>query len=182
MKLDVPNRQRWLIIIAGAGVLLLILDRVVFTPLGATWQANAAEIVRLRTAVADGHSLIARGPHLQQVWSEFRSGALPRDLAQSEHDVIFGFENWSRTSGVELGSRKPLWKHGSSDDYSLLEYRLDATGSLAALSRFLYELGKAPMALRIESVELSSRDESGQRLTLSMTVTGLRLFPLEGKL
>ncbi len=79
------------------------------------------------------------------------------------------------------GSIKPLWKHGATDAYSLLECRLDATGTLPALSRFLYELEKSPLAMHAESVELVSRDDTGQRLTLSLTITGLRLAPLEGK-
>jgi len=181
MKLDVPERQRWLMLAAGAGALLLILNWVVITPLGDLWSAHADEIGRLRRSIAEGRSLVARGPHLQQVWSANRTQALPRDQAQSEHDLIFAFENWSRVSGVELGAVKPQWKQGATNASSLLERRLDATGSLAALSRFLYELGRAPMALRVESVELTSRDETGQRLTLGLTVTGLRLFPLEGK-
>jgi hypothetical protein len=181
MKLDVPERQRWLMIAAGAGALLLILNWAVITPLGDAWTAHADEIVRLRRSIADGRSLLARGPHLQQLWAANRAQALPRDQAQAEHDLIFAFENWSRVSGVELGAVKPQWKQGATTASSLLECRLDATGSLGALSRFLYELGQAPMALRVESVELTSRDETGQRLTLGLTVTGLRLFPLEGK-
>jgi hypothetical protein len=42
-------------------------------------------------------------------------------------------------------------------------------------------LEKSPLAMHAESVELVSRDDSGQRLALSLTVTGLRLAPLEGK-
>jgi hypothetical protein len=178
---EIPTRQRWLIGIAGGCLLLFILDRVIFTPLTNTWEADSAEIVKLRQEVADGHSLIFRGPRLEQLWSQMRSGSLPHDPAQSEHDVIAGFESWSRTSGVELGSVKPLWKRGDTDAYSVLECRLDATGTLGSLTRFLYEMEKAPLALRVESVELISRDDTGDRLTLSLVVTGLRLSPLEGK-
>jgi hypothetical protein len=181
MNLNIPNRQKWLLGIAGACVALFILDRVVFTPLTDLWASNSDEIARLRSSVADGRSLITRGPRLQQIWSGMRSESLPHDSAQSEHDVIAGFESWSRTSGVELGSVKPLWKHGDTDNYSVLECRLDATGTLGDLSRFLYELEKSPIALRVESVELLSRDDTGDRLTLSLIVTGLRLAPLEGK-
>jgi hypothetical protein len=181
MNIKIPNRQRWLLVIAGAGVLLLILDRVVFTPMGEAWKADSAEIVRLRNSVADGRSLVSRGPRLQQVWAGMQSGALPRDPAQSQHDVLAGFENWSRSAGVELGSVKPQWKRGAADDTSLLECRLDATGTMGALSRFLYDVESAPLALHVESAELLSRDDSGQRITLNLIVTGLRLSPLEGK-
>jgi hypothetical protein len=178
---NLPKRQRWLIGIAGGLVVLYLLNSVIFTPLTDAWEGNSAEITRLQNEVADGHSLIFRGPRLQQIWSQMRSASLPHDQAQSEHDAIQDFENWSRTSGVELGSVKPLWRHGDSDEFSLLECRLDATGSLGSLARFIYEMEKAPLALRVESIELTSRDDTGDRLTLSLVVTGLRLAPLEGK-
>ncbi len=181
MNLNIPNRQRWLLIIAGAGIVLLILNQIVFSPLGDAWDAHSAEIAKLRASVAEGRGLIARGPRLQQAWVQMRAQTLPHDPAESEHDLIAGFESWSRTAGVELGSVKPRWKHGESDDCSLLECSLDATGTMGGLSRFLYELEKAPMALHVESAELLSRDDAGQKITLNLIVTGLRLSPLEGK-
>jgi hypothetical protein len=182
MNLNLPNRQKLLVLAAGAAVLLLILDRVVFTPLGKTWTAHAAEITRLQKAVANGRSVIARGDQTQRVWTEIQTGALPKDAAQAEQDLISAFDRWGRASSIELGSIKPQWKRGLSDRYSTLECRVDATGNLATLTRFLYELEKSPLALRVDSVELTSRDENGQRLTLGLIVSGLRLSPLEGKL
>jgi hypothetical protein len=179
MKLDVPVRQRWLMIVAGAGIALLVLDRAAFTPLARLWKSNAAEIARLRSSVAEGQGLIARAVRLNELWAGIQSQAVPRDQAQSEHDVLASFENWSRSSGVELGSVKPLWRHGPTDESSLLECRLEATGSLGGLSRFLFDLESAHQALRVESAELTSRDDSGRSLTLTIIVTGLRLFPLE---
>jgi hypothetical protein len=181
MMTNLPKRQRWLILLAGGGLLLLVLDRMVFTPLGNVWQEHAAEIQQLKGAVASGRGVIARGAQTRRVWAEIQSGALPKDQAQSEHDMISAFESWGRTSSVEIGSIKPLWKHGATDGYSLLECRLDATGTLPSLTRFLYELEKSLLPLRADSVEVISRDDTGQRLTLSLIVTGLRAAPLESK-
>ena len=180
MNAHLPNRQRWLLIIAGAGLLLLILDRVLFTPLGHAWSEHATEIVRLQQAVTSGHTVVGRADQTQRVWAQMQAGALPRDAAQAEQDLIAAFDRWGQASGVELGSIKPQWKHGATERSSLLECRVDASGTLATLSRFLYELEKSPLALRVDSVELSTRDDGGQRLGLSLVVTGLRLVPLEG--
>jgi hypothetical protein len=182
MNLAIPNRQRLLAIVAGAGVALLILDRVVLTPLTNMWQAHAAEIVKLQKSVTDGRSLMARGPQLERSWSEMQAAALPKDPSQAEQDVIAAFDRWSRANNVELGSIRPQWKRGATDRYSLLECRIDASGSLATLSRFLYELERSPLALRVDSVEVMSRDDYGNRLTLGLVVSGLRLSPLERKL
>ena len=181
MKLDPNNRQRLLIILAAVGVALLVGDRLIFTPLTKNWKARSLEIARLKTAVATGRGTLERGNRTQAAWAEMQSQALPKDAAQAEQDLISAFDRWGRSSNIELGSIKPQWKRGANERYSLLECRIDATGSLPTLTRFLYEVEKSPLALRIESVELATRDAQGQKLTLALFVSGLRLTPLEKK-
>jgi hypothetical protein len=181
MNLAIPNRQRVLIFAAGAGIALLILDRLVFTPLTQTWKAHATEIVQLQKSVTNGRSVIARATQIQRVWSDMQANALPKDPAQGEQDVISAFDRWGRANNVELGSIRPQWKRGATDRYSLLECRVDATGTLSYLTHFLYELERSPLALRVDSVEVTARDDGGNKLTLALVVSGLRLSPLERK-
>ncbi len=181
MNLNLPNRQRWLVIGAGAMVALFILNDVVFEPLTDMWRAHSAEIVKLRKSVGDGRNLIARSAQLDRTWTEMQANALPKDPAQAEQDVISALDNWGRANSIELSSIRPQWKRGGNERYSLLECRVDATGTLTTLSRFIYELEKSSLALRVDSVELTSRDDNGQKLTLGLIVSGLRLAPLERK-
>jgi hypothetical protein len=181
MKFDAANRPKLLMILAGTAVALLILDSVVFTPLTKSWKARTTEIAKLQKDVTEGKSLIARAERTKATWAEMQSQALPKEPAQAEQDLISAFDKWGRGTNIELGSIKPQWKRGATNKYSQLECRVDATGSLASLSRFLYEVEKSTLALRIDSVELTSRDEMGQKLTLGLLVSGLRLSPLEGR-
>lgn len=176
-----PNRQRLLLILAGVGLLLLVGDSLLLTPLTNAWQSRAAEIARLEKNVTSGRGVIERAARTLSLWTEMQSQALPKDPAKSEQDLITAFDRWGRAAGIELGSIKPQWKRGATPRYSQLECRVDATGTLAALSRFLYEVEKSPLALRVDAVELTSRDDQGQRLTLGLLVSGLRLVPLEGR-
>jgi hypothetical protein len=175
------QRQKLLVILAGVAVLLLVLDSAVLTPLAKNWRARTAEIAKLKKSVTNGRTVIERGPRTQSLWAEMQSQALPKDAAQAEQALISAFDRWGRASNIELGSIKPQWKRGAGERHSLLECRVDATGSLTTLTRFLYEVEKSPLALRIESVELTTRDAQGQRLTLALLVSGLRLAPLEKK-
>ena len=175
------QRQRLLMILAGAAVLLLVLDSAVFTPLTAAWRARSAEIARLTRLVADGRSSIARADRTRAMWAEMQQQAIPAEPAKAEQDLVTAFDRWGRAGGVELGSIKPQWKRGANNRYSLLECRVDASGSLNAITRFLHEVEKSPLALRIDSIELTSRDDSGNRLTLGLLVSGLRFAPLEGR-
>jgi len=170
-----------LIIAAGACVGLFILDKIVISPLGDLWDSHSAEIDKLRGDVTRGENMIAREAQTRRVWANMQSGALAKDEAQSEYDVISAIAGWGRASNVEVGSQKLVWKTGDTNAYSLLECRMDISGTLSALSRFMYELQRSPLALHTDSVELASRDDTGEILTLGLTVTGLRLAPMEGK-
>lgn len=181
MNLSASSRQRLLLIVTGVVVGLLILDSLAFTPLTKAWQARSAEIAKLQKNVTDGRGIIANATRTQARWAEMQTQALPKDAAKAEQDLISSFDRWGRSAGIELGSIKPQWKRGQTNRYSQLECRVDATGSLSTLSRFLYEVEKSALALRVDSVELTSRDEFGQKLTLGLLVSGLRLTPLEGR-
>lgn len=181
MTLDLPKRQRLLVILTAALVAVFVLDRVRMS-LTAAWRANTAEIAKLRKSVATGRATIASAAQNDRLWAEMRANALAKEPAQAEQDVIAAFDRWGRANNVELSSIRPQWKRGATTQYSLLECRVDATGTLATLSRFIYELERSPLALRVDSVEVSSRDDNGQRLTLGLIVSGLRFAPLERKL
>ena len=181
MSTSPSNRQRLLMILAGAAVLLLVLDSLVLTPLTKGWQARRAEIAKLQKNVTEGRAMIERATRTRAVWAEMQSQALPKEAAKAEQDLISAFDRWGRASNIELGSIKPQWKRGTTARYSQLECRVDATGSLATLTRFLFEVEKSALALRVDSVELTSRDDLGQKLTLGLLVSGLRFAPLEGK-
>jgi len=181
MNLNIPDRQRWLVIGAGAMVALFIVNAIAIEPLTAMWRAHSAEIVKLRKSVGDGRGLIARSAQLDRTWADMQAGALPKDPAQAEQEVISAFDTWGRANSIELSSIRPQWKRGANERYSLLECRVDATGTLATLTRFIYELERSPLALRVDAVELTSRDDNGQKLTLGLIVSGLRLSPLERK-
>jgi hypothetical protein len=181
MSTDNQKRQRLLLIIVGIGVGVLVLDSIVIEPLLKMWQTHAAEITKLKQDVIRGRGVVTNGERTERRWREIRSSALPADPAQAEQMVISSFDKWGQANNIELGSIKPQWKKGTKE-YSTLECRVDATGSLSSLTRFMFELEKSPLALRVDSVELTARDDGGNRITLGLIVSGLRMTPLEGRL
>ena len=67
-----------------------------------------------------------------------------------------------------------IWR---AEFFDKLECRVDASGDLETLSRFLYDIEKDPMALKLQSLEFSSHSDNGQQLTLALQVSGLVLTP-----
>jgi hypothetical protein len=86
--------------------------------------------------------------------------------------VLKAFDRWREDSRITLTSIKPQPKRGV-DDLPTLEFRVDASGNLATITRFLYEVEKDPLALKLDLVELGTRDNDGALLTLVLQVSGL---------
>ena len=181
MKFKIDNRQQMLAIAAIAVVAYFVLDKVVISPMARSWKERSAMIAQLRNSIAQGRITLDREQITRKRWNDMRKNTLPTSGSEAEQAVLKAFDKWSQDSRISVTSIKPQWKRGASDDYSLLECRVDAAGSLSTLTRFLYEVEHSPMALKVESVEMTARDNSGQQLGLGLLVSGLRLAPMEAK-
>ena len=173
------NRQQILLFVAGAIIALFLLDKVLITPITASWKKRSETIAQLKESIRSGKTMIDREQITNSRWNSMRRNTLPNNASQAEESVLEAFDEWSRETRISVSSIKPQWKRGESEEYSLLECRVDAAGSIGSLSDFLKAVEESPMALRIDSVEIASRDINGQRLTLGLLVSGLRLSPLE---
>lgn len=172
--MKIENRQQLLIVLTLAVLAIFVGDKLIFTPLTHLWSARAKEIKKLRQDISDGSSLVRREQFIRTQWDEMRTNTLPQNPSLAQEQVLQAFVNWAQESGATLNGMTPQWK-SDSEDYRTLVCRVDAAGSLWTLSRFLYDVEKGPMALKVESVDLSSKDNTGQALALSLQVSGLVL-------
>ena len=167
--MKINNRQQflWVLVFAAAGLWVAV--NLVFTPLAGWWTARSAQIKDLRGKVHDGRLLLNRETFIRSHWQDMQAAALPADNSLAEQRLLKAFDTWRSDTGVELASITPQWKTDSTN-YMTLSCRLELGGSLGTLSRYLYEMEKGPIALRIDTVELNAKDNTGQQLTLGLEV------------
>jgi len=173
--MKIENRQQFLVMLTAVVVALWLGDMIVFEPLGKLWSARSAQIRDLSAKVKDGNSLIKRETDVRRRWSDMRSNALADNPSLAGQQVIAAFDNWSRATGAEVTSIMPQWKNDSTN-YMTFNCRVEASGTMGALSQFLYNIEKGPMALKLDSVELSAHENTGQQLTLGLQISGLALL------
>ena len=170
------HRQKILTIAALAVIAIWAGDKLVFSPLTRMWKERSARLAELRKSVSQGSLVLAREQYIRSRWDNMETNTLSGQASLAENQVLKAFERWSQDSRISITSIKPQWKH-NADDHSTLECRADAFGSIQALTRFLYELEKDPLALKVEAVEVTTRDNEGQQLSLALQVSGLLLNP-----
>lgn len=168
------QRERLLIIVAAVSVLLLGLNTFVLNPLVRTWKARAVRMGELRASLQKSAVLLDREGMIRERWTQMKSQALPGNVSVAENEVLKAVDRWAQESKISFTSLKPQWKR-NADDYMALECRADAFGSMQAVTRFLYNMERDPLALRVEDVEITARDTTGQQLSLAVKVSGLLL-------
>ncbi len=176
--MKIKNRQQWLMFAAVAVVAFFAADKLILTPLGNLWTERSKDIADLRKKVENGARLEQREQNLRSRWEQMRTNTLPNNASLAEQQVLRAFDRWSQDSRISITSISPQWKH-DADEYMTLQCRVEAAGTLNTLSRFLYDVEKDPMALKLEIVELSARDTEGQQLGLGLQVSGLVLTSQE---
>jgi hypothetical protein len=176
--MNISNRQQLLGIVAIAAVALFAGDKLVFSPLVKSWKARAAQIAELKKSVSQGTMLRDREKSIRSRWDLMRTNALSGNLFLAEDQVLKAFDRWSRASGVGISSIHPQPQgKRNANDFVTLECRADAFGNLATLTRFLYEVEKDPLAVKVDLLEITTRDNDGRQLTLGLQVSGLLLNP-----
>ena len=173
---QIKNRQQLLIIGAVVAIALFAGDQLVLSPLLKIWSARSTRVTELRKKITEGNLLVEREQKqsIRSRWDQMSRNALPNNTSAAEQQVYKAIDLWAQNSGVAISAITPQWKH-DSDDYMTFECRVDAAGDLGKLSRFLYSVERDPMALKLELVELGTRDKEGQQLSLGLQLSGLVL-------
>jgi hypothetical protein len=179
--MQINNRQQLLTILTLSVIGLLVLDSVVTPPLTKLWHDRQAKIAMLKNEVKEGTMQQRRKDSLRSRWAQIQAGALTNDTTGAEQQLLVGLNRWSQYSDISINGTAQTWKPGSDTGFRTLECRVDVSGSIDRLSRFLYELETDPMALKVQSIEMTSKDNTGSVINLGVQISGLVLTQQEPK-
>lgn len=177
------QRRQFLLKVSAAAVVgLFLLDHFVIEPALQGWSDQNARITALREKVQRGRQLCEREAALRERWAGMLRANLPSDPSETDHSAaenvaIKAVGRWVRDSQINLNSLtpNPQWQT-REEGFETYECRVAATGTQAALGRFLYELeSDSSVPVNLEECELTTRDPRGSQLTLTARSTFLRL-------
>ena len=172
--MKIENRKKFLVALTIAvGVMAIVVNFILF-PLGDWWSARQAQIKNLRMKVAAGGQLVKREEGIRNQWGEMQTNALAANSSQAEQQFLKALDGWAHDAGAEVTSILPQWKNESTN-YMTLACRVEAAGDLGSLSKLLYAVERGPLAVKLNSIELTARDASGQLMTLALELDGLAL-------
>jgi len=166
------KRERLLLVAVAAVLCVLALDVYVLTPFAEERAVTRDKHAGLQGKLAQATGLLRRRRVLGRKWSQMLADGLQGDPAEAESKLLWSLRDWSGQAGVRLSSLRP---ERSSEETTLPVISVDmtGTGSMQAVSRLLWQVETAPLLVRITMLQLGSRKDGADDLSIHLKVTTL---------
>jgi hypothetical protein len=170
MKLS--RRETVMAVVAVLAVALLVADRYVVTPLMEGSAALADKRDQLVQRLENNRRLFERQQLMAGKWREMTAGGLTSDPADAEGRVLHALRDWADEAGFALASIKPERneREGQVGEITVLAA---GTGPMRSVARFLWQVETCALPLRIHELQLGSRTEGADDLSLQLKLSTL---------
>lgn len=166
------KRERLIIVLAASALAAVVLYYYVATPLLDYRDALEVQKQKAQTEMDRATALLAHKRQIDPKWREMIAAGLKRDPTEAESQILHGVQDWSKETGLKLTSLKP---ERMTEKKTLQEITFQAvgTGSMNAVSKFLWRIETAKAPLRVKELQLGARKEGTDDLTLSLRLSTL---------
>ena len=172
------KRERTIALVTLIAVAILVLDHFALSPI-------LARLAQLRAAEQDytgklthANSLFLHRKATEARWNQMVADGLKADAADTEDALDHAVYEWAQASALTLKSCTP--ERTASKDRPEVVLYVVGTGRMSAVAQFLYRAQTSKLPVKPEDIEIASRREGADDLTLSMHLSGL-YFPADWK-
>lgn len=166
------KRERYITIITIVIIAILILDHYVVTPFMDAGKRTGLEKQGLMSDMARAENLFKRRNLMDQRWEEMRTSGLDSDVSKVESQVLHAIRNWSDENRLTLSSVKPYREEGEEILCQIM-FQIAGTGTMESVCRFLWHIENASLPIRIAEVQMGSRKEDGNDMSIQMRLSAL---------
>jgi Tfp pilus assembly protein PilO len=159
-------------IVVGLAGGALLLDHFVISPWSDGLDQMAKDRERVEKRLSDARKTVKEGSVATRKWREVRAAGLPQDPSATESKLLNSIRGWAQESGLALVSLLPD-RTASSKGLSELSFQAKGTGSMRQITSFLYRIETAKMPVRVHEVQIASKTEGSDDLTLQLHVSSL---------
>jgi type II secretory pathway component PulM len=164
------KRERYVFLGTACLVVLLGADRLLVKPLLKGRTASQQVLEDRQKQLADDQALLAGRTGQLARWKAMQPSFLA-NRAEAENQILHTVSNAAKESGLTMTSVHP----GGTETGRMPQYSFQAvgTGSMAHISRFLWNLQMVQVPLRITELQLSSRKDGTDDLAVEVRFSTL---------
>jgi hypothetical protein len=171
------KRERYVFIGVVLVVALLGLDHYILTPLLEYRNKLKSDLVTKQGQLKHDESLKLSSARLRARWADMLKAGMNADGPSAENQVLHSVRDWALEAGVSLPLLKPerTDKHDKQKEFRIKTFRVTGTGSMKAVSRFLWRIQTAKLPVRITDLTLTPKKEGTDDLSLDLGLSTLYL-------
>ena len=167
------RRERYILVAGAALLVLLVGDRLVLGPLLERRSEVLAERDVLTAQLTRARALLARRREAAPLWRDMQPH-LANTPAEAESRVFHMVRDAAEAAGLSVSLQKPE-RLADKTRLPQIAFQAVGSGSMRAVSGFLWRLETAPGPLRILELQVGSRKEGTDDLTVSVRMSTLYL-------
>jgi hypothetical protein len=125
-------------------------------------------------------SLFDQQDQMRKVWVEMQADGLNQNASQAEGRALHALLSWAQESGVALSSLKSQ-RATQVGTFQAISLDATGTGSSAQIARLLWALETAKTPIRVNDLQITSRPEGTDNLSMRLSVSALCMPPEQGR-
>ena len=170
------KRERYILIAVVVVVGIFVLDKVALTPLLERRKALDTETSALNVELIRAGELRDNRKTLEQKWKAMALAGLKTDASAAESMMLRSVSDWAQESRLTLSSMKQD-RTEADKQFQKVVFRATATGNMESMTRFLYRVRNATIPVRVTELQLSSRKDGTDDLTMQIGLTTIYYSP-----
>ena len=174
------KRERRIAALTIMAVTILVLDRGLLTPYLRHRTQLTVDKQGILVDLENAHGLFARREKLSPKWEEILKSGLKPDAASAESAALNALRDWAEESGLTLSSLKPE-RSNKRGQMQEITFQAICVGPMNGVSKFLWRVEDAALPVKVSDLQLSTRKEGTDDLTLQVRIAVLCLAPPPAK-
>jgi hypothetical protein len=168
------KRERYIGIVTLAVVGILVLDRIIVTPLMDQKTDLDAKLVSARDDLSSANRLFATSRRLDREWRTAAGHSLKNNESEAESQILNSIGEWVQYSGISMSATKRE-RTEKDKEFVKISYRATATGSMRQVGEFLWKIQTATIPVRITDISINSRKDGTDDLAVQMGIATVYL-------
>jgi Tfp pilus assembly protein PilO len=170
--MNISKRERLIVIATGVVVALLVLDHFVWTSVKNALDDAQLQQTKLQQTINQDQQVLDRQRTMGPKWKEMIAGGLKHDPTEAESQVLHSIREWCQDAGLTLVSLQPE-REPEKKILQEIAFRAVGTGTMNAVSRFLWRVETSKIPVRVKEMQVGSRKEGADDLTIQLRLSTL---------
>jgi DNA-directed RNA polymerase subunit F len=168
MKLS--TRERRVALVAGLAAAVFLLDHWILTPVLELREEQMLEQQALVEDLDRARDMLVQSRNASHHLKQMRLIGLGSDASHIESQLLNALQGWSKEARLRLASLRPD-RTTAVQGLNELGFQATAEGTMRALTEFMLKIETAPMPLRVRELQIASRSEGKDDLTIQIRIS-----------